>query len=327
MTILCYSIRVAEILYSAREDWVAVCKCMILEPSRHHDLWPWLEHLPAASLEQVISVHASTLVTINASQFATIVAARLQNKIDAILQDFVDNVRLEYKLLGALYQVAQYKEEDISLELTTEHLERYLALMCELEPARVVRHLHGPHGCRLDEALKTVQKWNCKDAEAVMLEKLGNYQEAFDLLLKEFEDRLEMYRQNKASESETVNAAIQLAGICRRSAGNLDWMPLVEVMFRSENNRQKTDVFHGKLLRLILESLSGTSILSNILEQILRNPSATSGTMGDIRQLLSGVLTQSRYEQTLVETTARLVSLELHKALEKSLRYPGSSNI
>lgn len=294
---------------------------MILDSSRHYDIWPWLENLPAASLDQVISNHASTLVTINAGQFATIVATRLQNKINVILQS-LDNLNLEYKLLEALYQITQYKEEDVSLELTTEHLERYLALMCELEPKYVVAHLRGPHGCRLDEALKIVQRWNCKDAEAVMLEKLGNYQDAFNLLLKEFEHQLEMYRQDEASESETVHAAAQLAGICRRSAGNLDWMPLVEAAFRShsENNKQKMDKLSGKLLRLILESLSGTSMLSNILEQILRNPLATSGTMGDIRQLLSGVLIQSRYEQILVETTARLVSLELHKALEKSLR-------
>lgn len=320
-TSLCCSIRVAELLYSAREDWIAVCKCMILDSSRHHDIWPWLENLPAASLDQVVSNHASTLVTINAGQFATIVATRLQNKINVILQS-LDNLNLEYKLLEALYQITQYKEEDVSLELTTEHLERYLALMCELEPKYVVAHLRGPHGCRLDEALKIVQRWNCKDAEAVMLEKLGNYQDAFNLLLKEFEHQLEMYRQDEASESETVHAAAQLAGICRRSAGNLDWMPLVEAAFRShsENNKQKMDKLSGKLLRLILESLSGTSMLSNILEQILRNPLATSGTMGDIRQLLSGVLIQSRYEQILVETTARLVSLELHKALEKSLR-------
>lgn len=319
--IMCYSIRVAELLYSAKEDWVAVCKCMILEPSRHHDIWLWLEQLSAASLDQVVSVHAPTLVTINASQFAVIIATRLQSKIDVILRD-LNGVSLEYKLLEALYQITQYKEEDISLELTTEHLERYLALICELEPGRVVAHIHGPHGCRLDEALKIVQRWNCKDAEAVMLEKLGNYQDAFDLLLKEFETHLEVYQQNGASESETVHAAAQLAGICRRAAGNLDWMPLVEAVFRShsENDKQQTDKLSGKLLRLILESLSGTSILSNILEQILRNPLATSGTIGDIRQLLSGVLTQSRYEQTLVETTARLVSLELHKALEKSLR-------
>lgn len=294
---------------------------MILDSSRHHDIWPWLENLPATSLDQVVSNHVSTLVTINAAQFATIVATQLQNKINVILQS-LDDLSLEYKLLGALYQIAQYKEEDVSLELTTEHLERYLALMCELEPKYVVAHLRGPHGCRLEEALKIVQRWNCKDAEAVMFEKLGNYQDAFDLLLKEFEYQVERYRQDEASESETVHAAAQLAGICRRSAGNLDWMPLVEAAFHShsENNKQKMDKLSSKLLRLILESLSGTSILSNILEQILKNPLATSGTMGDIRQLLSGVLTQSRYEQTLVETTARLVSLELHKALEKSLR-------
>ncbi|EFN62096.1 Vacuolar protein sorting-associated protein 8-like protein [Camponotus floridanus] len=318
-------IRVAELLYSAREDWIAVCKCMMMDASRHHDIWPWLENLPIASLDQVVSIHASTLVTINASQFATIIATRLQNKINVILQSLDNNLNLEYKLLEALYQITQYKEEDVSLELTTEHLERYLALMCELEPKCVVAHLRGPHGCRLDEALKIVQRWNCKDAEAVMLEKLGNYQDAFNLLLKEFKNQLEMYRLDEASESETVHAAAQLAGICRRSAGNLDWMPLVETAFRShsENNKQKMDKLSSKLLRLILESLSGTSILSNILEQILRNPLATSGTMGDIRQLLSGVLIQSRYEQILVETTARLVSLELHKALEKSLRDAG----
>lgn len=76
----------------------------------------------------------------------------------------------------------------------------------------------------------------------------------------------------------------------------------------------------GKLLRTVLESLSGTTALSTVLEQILKHPSATSGTMGDIRQLLSGVINHSRYEQTLVETTAKIVGLELHEALKRSLR-------
>lgn len=321
--VCCCSVRVAELLYSAREDWIAVCKCMILEPSRNHDIWPWLESLSIASVDQVVLAHASTLMTINANQFATIVATRLHSKIDAILQSFNNNRSLQYKLLGALYRIAQDKEDDISLDLTTEHLERYLALMCELEPERVVAHLHGPHGCRLDEALKIVRKYNCKSAEAVMLEKLGSYQDAFNLLLKEFEQQVTMYRQGDVSENESIYAAMQLAGLCRRSAGNLDWMALVEAVFRShsENSTEKADKLSNKLLRLILESLSGMSVLSNILEQILKNPLAMSGTMGDLRQLLSGVLTQSRYEQTLVETTARLTSLDLHKTLKTSLRY------
>ena len=55
---------------------------------------------------------------------------------------------------------------------------------------KVVSHLQGSHGCRLDEALRIVQNANHKDAEAVMLEKLGNYEEAFKLLLKKLQESL-----------------------------------------------------------------------------------------------------------------------------------------
>ncbi|KAG7189422.1 hypothetical protein KM043_017126 [Ampulex compressa] len=318
-------LRVSELLYSAREDWISVCRCMILDPYRYHDIWPWLERLPSSSLHTVMTANVAALVGINANQFAMLVASRMQNKVAVLLQKLEDNRNLEYTLLGALYQVVQYKEEDTSLELTTELLERYLELMCKLEPERVVNHISGPHGCRLNEALKIVQQSKHKDAEAVMLEKLGNYQDAFDLLLKEFESHLKLYCQNEMSENDTIHAAIQLAGMCRRAAGNLDWMPLVEAVLRThpDCDSKKVEKLSGKLLRIVLEALSGTNALSTVLEQILKHPLATSGTIGDIRQLLSGVLTHSRYEQTLVETTARLVSLELHKALKRSLRDAG----
>ncbi|XP_054013291.1 vacuolar protein sorting-associated protein 8 homolog [Hylaeus anthracinus] len=319
--------RVAELLYSAREDWIAVCKCMILHPSRHHDIWPWLKHLPQSSLQAVVMANAEALVGINANQFAMLIGTHMQNKINETLQKLENTPNIQYTLLDALYQLVQYKEEDVSLELTAELLEKYLELMCELQPERVVYHIQAGHGCRLNEALKIVQKANHKDAEAVMLEKLGNYQDAFDILLKEFQNNLELYCQNKVSENETIHSTVQLAGLCRRSAGNLDWMPLMEIILRthSNSNNEKIEKLSGKLLRIALEYLSGTTALSTVLEQILKHPLATSGTIGDIRQLLSGVLTHSRYEQTLVETTARLVSLELHKALKKSLRDAGKA--
>ncbi|KAF7400816.1 hypothetical protein HZH66_006000 [Vespula vulgaris] len=319
--------RVAELLYTAREDWIAVCKCMILDPTRHCDIWPWLERLPTASLYPVLVTSASALVAINVTQFALIIANRVQNKIPEILKKFDDTISLEYALLGALYQLSQYKEEETTPELSTELLEKYLTLMCKIEPKNVVNHINGPHGCRLDEALKIVKQSNHIDAEAVMLEKLGNYQEAFDLLLNQFKNHLNMYCQDKAFEKEAIITAMQLAGMCRRSAGSLSWMPLVEVVLKthSDSINENVEKLSGKLLKIILESLSGTTALSTVLEQILKHPLSKSGTIGDIRQLLAGVLTHSQYEQTLVETTARLVSLELHKALKTSLRDAGKA--
>nr|XP_033321301.1 vacuolar protein sorting-associated protein 8 homolog [Megalopta genalis] len=319
--------QVAELLYSAREDWIAVCKCMVLHPFRHHDIWPWLERLSQSSLQEVVMVNIEALVGINANQFAMLIATHMQHSIEKIIRKLTNNPSLQYILLEALYQIVQYKEEDITLELSIELLEKYLELMCDMQPECVVHHIQGAHGCRLNKALSIVQKAKHKDAEAVMLEKLGNYQDAFEILLKEFQNNLELYCRNEISENETIHTTVQLAGLCRRSAGNLDWMPLVENILKthSNSNNERVEKLSGKLLRIVLEFLSGTTALSVVLEQILKHPLATSGTIGDIRQLLSGVLTHSRYEQTLVETTAHMVSLELHKALKKSLRDAGKA--
>lgn len=134
--------RVAELLYSARENWIAVCKCMILHPSRHHDIWLWLKHLSPNSLQLVIMANAVALVGINANQFAMLIATHLQNNVSEILQILENTPALQYTLLEALYQIVQYKEEDITLELTTEMLEKYLELMCKLQPDHVSKILY-----------------------------------------------------------------------------------------------------------------------------------------------------------------------------------------
>lgn len=132
--------RVAELLYSAREDWIAVCKCMIMHPSRHHDIWVWLKHLSSNSLQEVVMQNAEALVEINANQFAILIATHLQNKASEMLEK-LKNPNLQYALLEALYQIVQYKEEDITLELTTEMLEKFLELMCEFQPDHVSKIL------------------------------------------------------------------------------------------------------------------------------------------------------------------------------------------
>ena len=88
--------RVAELLYSAREDWIAVCKCMIMHPSRHHDIWIWLKHLSSNSLQEVVMQNAEALVEINANQFAILIATHLQNKASEILQKLKKFIRINF---------------------------------------------------------------------------------------------------------------------------------------------------------------------------------------------------------------------------------------
>ena len=187
--------RVAELLYSARDDWSAVCRCMIADSFRHQEIWSWLEKLPTSAFQTVILAHVGPLVTIDASRFATLIVTKIPSKLPKILEKLSANENLEYSLLSGLYNITQYKEEeDSKLELSIEQLEKYLDLMCRHESDKVVSHINSNHGCRLDQALKIVRD-NChRDAEALMLEKLGNFQEAFDLLLRDLCERLEKVR-------------------------------------------------------------------------------------------------------------------------------------
>lgn len=68
---------------------------------------------------------------------ANIIASRVATKLNKILEKLEDNSVLQYSLLSALFQLMQFKEEESKLELSTEILEKYLTLMCQVEPEYV----------------------------------------------------------------------------------------------------------------------------------------------------------------------------------------------
>ncbi|XP_016842298.1 vacuolar protein sorting-associated protein 8 homolog [Nasonia vitripennis] len=340
-------LRVLELLHTNRGDWESVCECLMADPRRHSEVLPLIQQLPTIQLDDIVKKHASELVSIDASGFASIIISRLTDQIARILESLRNNSQCEYALLSALHAYTESdkkdpettdKEEEASpedktsfsakVELPPQALERFLKLMCDIEPDRVLKHLQGPYCIQPVRALQIVKEASRKDAEAELLEQLGNYHGAFDLLLGRLTEITNESNRNASTENEAVRITSQLAGLCRRSAGTLDWIPLVDVVLslQSNNDVQKSSKILGeKLLKVILETLSGTTALSTVLEHILKQPLSTGGTMGDVRQLLTGVLAQSRYEQVLVQTTARLVSLELHEALKSSLREAGKA--
>lgn len=321
-------LRVSEIIYTAKDDWIAVCHCIINDYYRKNDVWSWLDKLTINSFTIVVFNHIKNLIDIDSDKISTIITSRMSNKINQLIEIVNDNIEREYLFLSSLYNISQFKEDDdTKFELTTNLLERYLYIMCKIKPDNVINHINGSHGCRLDEALNIIKNSGLKNAEALMLEKMGNYQDAFNLLIDNLENSLNMYYQNKLSCNDVEKSTIEISSLCKRSAGHLDWMPLVEIVLQSnhandddDNDGEIVKLLRGKLLKIVLEELSGTDALSYVLEKILKHPLATSGTIGDIRQLLTDVLMHSRYEQVLVETTVRLISLELHEALEKTLR-------
>lgn len=58
------------------------------------------------------------------------------------------------------------------------------------------------------------------------------------------------YCKKKIQEDDAVRVTLQLSGLCRRSAGNLDWMPLVETVLRTntDENNEKGIFFICKII-------------------------------------------------------------------------------
>lgn len=116
---------------------MSVCDCLIQDPMRNHEIWPWLEKLSHSSLEEVVQAHICSLLEIDSLKFATVVATRLPTKLIKLLSLLDGRAEVEYYFLRALYQLLQMKDEDNKLELTTELYERYLVLMYKYQPKRV----------------------------------------------------------------------------------------------------------------------------------------------------------------------------------------------
>ncbi|KAJ8681567.1 hypothetical protein QAD02_017359 [Eretmocerus hayati] len=340
-------LRVLELLHTSRGDWESVCECMIAEPSRHVEVLGLLQQLPTMQLEEIVVRRGHEIVAIDAAGFAELLASRLPEQIERVLRICSEtSPSCEYALLSALSgfrgppsnSVLTNGETDEGLIspdeavplLSREARERLLRLMCDFEPDRVLRHLQGPHGCERQVALRIARETGRIDAEALLLEQEGNYSTAFDLLLNKLTQVAYLCKQDELFYDEAVQITSHLSGLCKRSAGVLDWLPLVEVVtnLQSENDSSKSLTRLGEsLLKVVLESLSGSTALSTVLEHILKKPLSSGGTMGDVRQLLTSVLAQSSYEEILVQTTARMVSLELHQALKKSLRESGKARV
>lgn len=143
--------------------------------------------------------HVATLLRLHEARAAALLVPAAGG-LDALLSALPDELQL--RLLRGLVRVqedrAQQQREEgeegvsgipPSLTLTGAHEERYVALLCVLAPHEVYAFLQSDAHThyRLDATLRLVQLHPLPGAQAFLLEKMGNFQEAVALYLREVE--------------------------------------------------------------------------------------------------------------------------------------------
>uniref|UniRef100_A0A3B1KEN4 Vacuolar protein sorting-associated protein 8 homolog n=1 Tax=Astyanax mexicanus TaxID=7994 RepID=A0A3B1KEN4_ASTMX len=181
------------------------------------------------------------------------------------------------------------------------------------------------------------------EATAYLLEKKGDVQGAFDVLLQTLKDKLHTVTEEplppsglKGSEAgdeeqtpmARVNEALSdIISLCQRSSHGLNqqqrealWFPLLEAMMSPQKllkgpNAKHTSEALKELTMTVLNSMSSFIALPAIIQRILQDPVYGKGKLAEIQGLILGMLETFNYEQTLLETTTNLLNSDLHWSL------------
>ncbi|KFB40171.1 AGAP007578-PA-like protein [Anopheles sinensis] len=297
----CY--HVAEYLLERLERFEDIFECYLLDEYRHLQLFSYVAHHatdPKRQIYPLVVKHLCQLVDINCEQAARVLVDNFMKFLSnflKILEQAGAPERL-FNFLGALIR--------LSVQLETTDLERYLELLCQYRPEEVTEFLKSNDSYRLDNAVRTIKRFELSAPLIFLYEKQGDYQSAYAVAVKSLEE---------APESTAEMSALLVTALCIRASAVL-----------TESDREQ---LWFSLLNIVLARNDLTAITKNVLHsasefldlsklvQLVLNSGTKTGNFGDIKHLLIGMLSNSAYESLLIQTTSRILGEDLHSILAR----------
>lgn len=298
----CY--RVVEYLLEKRKCYEDILPCYLEDEFRHVELWAYLrrhaKHEERVILDQLFA-HFEHILRIDAVELTRIVVDCFAGYIPQLLQLLDPNEAESFRFMQ------QLDEQNFTFE--TEDSERFVMLLCRFDTEQVEGYLRRNANYRIESALGVVRAFQLADSIIYLLEKQGNYEEAFGVAMERLTD---------APESEAETRALELSQLCTRATDVLSpkeaqrlWFAVIDTVLLRPDLSQIT--------RSILHAASKYVDLSEMVQRImLATRSENSGNFGDIRPILVGMLSNSKYETFLLKTTARVLGDDLHSKLANS---------
>lgn len=301
----CY--RVVEYLWEKRKSYDDILKCYLLDASRHVEMWSYIHRtamMPIRNVYQQIHQNFVELLSINSEELTKIIVEYFLTNVHQLIRVLDSNEKALYAFLTDL------QKQHVTLD--TNDCETFLNLLCKYNAEQVDTYLRSNENYRLENALETVRNFQLYPSCIYLYEKQGDYQSAFNMsldLLKE------------APESMAECRALEVNLLCSR-ASNVLCEPEREQMWFSFLNMILPRPDLTQICRNILHSASAHVNLSKLV-QLVMNSGTTTGNFGDIKHLLMSMLSNSRYEILLLQTTAKVLGKDLHNSLAKEKRRTG----
>ncbi|XP_078459941.1 vacuolar protein sorting-associated protein 8 homolog [Lampetra planeri] len=341
---------VCEFMFEKKQMYDQIVMCYLKDEARREDVFNFVHNIlsiPGYSEQEKALVHQKVmaniqeLVSISPQKTADLVISDLSESLIGILALLEGHPRLLFGFLQCILETGETSPlSRDALSASSDVNERYIDLLCQFSPEKVLPFLRTSEQYRIDQAIKLVEEHGVSSALAYLLEKSNDVQRAFSIMLQILKEKLDVLMQSLGTASnqkgvdqrllEGVQTALEdVTQLCQRNSGHLGaeereglWFPLLEVMMSPQREIKKmtSSVIAEELKNLtkqLLNSMTGFLTLPAILQRIIQDPIYGSGRFGEIKELVLGMLDTFSYEQTLLETTTGLLNQDLHWSLSQ----------
>ncbi|KAF6203449.1 hypothetical protein GE061_001780 [Apolygus lucorum] len=286
--------QVCAMLYEMKGEYVEVVRCHLMDPSRRPHIFSYLERAHhSAQISITLPDIFQDILSLDPKKTGHLFVRIMPQNIPAVLSKLTEE-QTYYFLKGML------EESD----LDTEHMTRYVCLMCRFEPDMVLNVVRTNGNIELDPAIKVSQERGLDEVTAVLLERSGDLQGAFNCLLS----RLQSAIQNGEDKAEKMTE--ELVSLAQRGNNVLDsktsWLPLLMCLLKLNSHRLLQRVLSNADLNLVSE-----------LHLLMQH---TNGTLGELRGLIMGLFVKCRDQRRMLEATKRLHMAGLHGELVSAVQ-------
>ncbi|XP_046679789.1 LOW QUALITY PROTEIN: vacuolar protein sorting-associated protein 8 homolog [Homalodisca vitripennis] len=285
--------QVCATLHERRGEHRQVLKCYLLDNGRKHRVFNYIEQSSHKSdLQSAVSDNIDGLLDIDATETGHMVQRHFSQIIPDIVPLLSDK-QLYLFLKGVLLEG----------ELEPPLMTRYFVLTCHLDPELALPLVQANKNIQLDQAIQASTEQGLDEVTAVLLERSGDLQGAFDLLLNRLHSSMD--------KGEPLESQMQeLVGLAHRGNNVMDprksWLPLLQCLLKLNSHEMLRQVLSNTDLNLASE-------LHLLLEH-------TNGTLGQLRPLIMGLFEKCVHEKAMLRTTVQLQYQDLHSQLQKVLQ-------
>uniref|UniRef100_T1GCW8 Vacuolar protein sorting-associated protein 8 central domain-containing protein n=1 Tax=Megaselia scalaris TaxID=36166 RepID=T1GCW8_MEGSC len=220
------------------EMYESIFDCYLPNPLRHDELFTYIENnaaLPKMKVFEQIESNLLQLLEINASQIVRLIVDNYYEKFDEFLEILNENRQFLYLFMKISLS--------LGITLNSQMSEKYLRLLGEFEPFAILPFLETTDNYKIENAieiLKSLADFPGKTQCTIfLLEKQGDYQQAFDLSIKQLK------------EFDDVEGSLKVAAFCSRAVKALDedgtefWFRFLEIILsRGEYKVIKKRILH-----------------------------------------------------------------------------------